>query len=283
MVITCPKCGAQIEMEPPPPPPHRKKEPKAPEAKPEKASEKPRPPAPGEPDKAGKKGRHAPPPPGGPAGQARKPKGAPTPPPPPEILIEQSDKFIADLDGMESSEESVSVKRMEILLKQFDKDSDGKLSAEERAAAKKEITKRKADFQRRENKFVKSMMTKFDKDDDGKLSEAEVREFVVYQRKASAEARSRGVPPHLGREPATRIPVEFFKSLGLDAKTMTFEQRHLVFGELKQIYAKGLKSHDANSDGKLDKKEVKALMETEAFKSEIEGLKAKLAKPKAGQ
>ena len=130
-------------------------------------------------------------------------------------------------------------------------------AVEERAAAKKEITKRKADFQRRENKFVKSMMTKFDKDDDGKLSEAEFREFVVYQRKASAEARSRGVPPHLGREPATRIPVEFFKSLGLDAKTMTFEQRHLVFGELKQIYAKGLKSHDANSDGKLDKKEVK--------------------------
>ena len=274
--IVCPKCGAQIELKAPPPPPH-KRSPKD-DADLKKEKDGPRPPAP-EADKGPKGKPVAPDAPKPPKDKARKPRG--NPPPPPEILVEQSEKFMSDLDGAESSDEMVSV-RMEILLKRFDKDGDGKLSEDERAAAKKEISKRKADFEKRENKFVKNMMAKFDKDDDGKLSEPEFKEFIVYQRTVSAEAR-KDMPQRFGKDAGPKIPVEFFKALGVEAKSLNFKERHLVFGNFKKIYAKGLKQFDADSNGKLDKEELKSMMDSESFKADMAKLQSQLQKGKGGK
>ena len=155
-------------------------------------------------------------------------------------------------------------------------------SEDERAAAKKEISKRKADFEKRENKFVKNMMANFDKDDDGKLSEPEFKEFIVYQRTVSAEAR-KDMPQRFGKDAGPKIPVEFFKALGVEAKSLNFKERHLVFGNFKKIYAKGLKQFDADSNGKLDKEELKSMMDSESFKADMAKLQSQLQKGKGGK
>ena len=61
------------------------------------------------------------------------------------------------------------------MLKKFDKDGDGKLSEEERSAARAEMQKRReADGQKGSRGERRAeMLKKFDKDGDGKLSEEE--------------------------------------------------------------------------------------------------------------
>ncbi len=64
--------------------------------------------------------------------------------------------------------------RKEAMLKKFDKDGDGKLSEEERAAMRAEIQKRRGEGGKGPNPERRAeMMKKFDKDGDGKLSEEE--------------------------------------------------------------------------------------------------------------
>ena len=63
-------------------------------------------------------------------------------------------------------------KRQEALLKKFDKDGDGKLSKEERAAAKEFKDKRRGE-EGRGGKFRGKIMRRFDKDGDHKLNETE--------------------------------------------------------------------------------------------------------------
>ncbi len=60
--------------------------------------------------------------------------------------------------------------RMKKLLERFDKDGDGKLNEEERAAALEGFMNRVDDFQ---GKHKKKLLEKYDKDGDGKLSEKE--------------------------------------------------------------------------------------------------------------
>ncbi|OYV04797.1 MAG: hypothetical protein CFE26_14980 [Verrucomicrobiales bacterium VVV1] len=66
------------------------------------------------------------------------------------------------------------------ILKQFDKDGDGKLSEDERAAMRTAGEARKAEFE-------KKMLEKFDTDKDGKLSDEE--------KKAAREAGGFGPGP----------------------------------------------------------------------------------------
>lgn len=64
--------------------------------------------------------------------------------------------------------------RKEAMLKKFDKDGDGKLSAEEKAAMKAEMQKRRGEGGKGPDAARRAeMMKKFDKDGDGKLSEEE--------------------------------------------------------------------------------------------------------------
>ena len=65
--------------------------------------------------------------------------------------------------------------RMKKMLERFDKDGDGKLSEEERAAARAEMQKRREAGGLKGNGAEKraEMLKKFDKDGDGKLSDDE--------------------------------------------------------------------------------------------------------------
>lgn len=64
--------------------------------------------------------------------------------------------------------------RKEAMLKKFDKDGDGKLNDEEKAAMKAEWQKRRGEGGKGPDAARRAeMMKKFDKDGDGKLSEEE--------------------------------------------------------------------------------------------------------------
>ena len=64
--------------------------------------------------------------------------------------------------------------RKAAMLKKFDKDGDGKLSDEEKAAMKAEMQKRRGEGGKGPDAARRAeMMKKFDKDGDGKLSEEE--------------------------------------------------------------------------------------------------------------
>jgi Ca2+-binding EF-hand superfamily protein len=70
-------------------------------------------------------------------------------------------------------------KKHEALLKKFDKDGDGKLSKEERAAAKEFKDKRKGE-EGRGGKLRGKILRRFDKDGDHKLSDAERAALKKY-------------------------------------------------------------------------------------------------------
>jgi len=94
----------------------------------------------------------------------------------PEEMLKKFDK---DGDGKLSEEEkaaakaAIDEKRPELkanMLEKFDKDKDGKLSDEEKAEMKKAMEERRAEMK-------KKMLEKFDKDKDGKLSDEEKAEM----------------------------------------------------------------------------------------------------------
>lgn len=87
------------------------------------------------------------------AGAQDKPKRGGGGPVPPEIL----EKFDADKDGKLSKEEREAARAARE--KEFDKDGDGKLNDEERKALREDNRKK--------------FMARFDKDGDGKLSDEE--------------------------------------------------------------------------------------------------------------
>jgi Ca2+-binding EF-hand superfamily protein len=80
----------------------------------------------------------------------------------------------AEMDGATAENASMPPQRQAEIMKRFDKNGDGKLDEDEKAAAKEynrnETTGRQA--KRREH-LGKRALEKFDKDGDGKLNEAE--------------------------------------------------------------------------------------------------------------
>lgn len=94
---------------------------------------------------------------------------------PPEVI----DKFDKDGDGKLSDDERAAAreamkdhheKRHEWMIEKFDKDGDGKLSEEEKEAME---AARKA----KHEEFKKEMLKKYDKDGDGELSDEEKEEM----------------------------------------------------------------------------------------------------------
>ena len=69
------------------------------------------------------------------------------------------------------------------LMKQFDKDGDGRLNDEERAEAMKALKDKTADLEQMRKKFAQEIIAKFDKDGDGKLSREERRAMFDEARK----------------------------------------------------------------------------------------------------
>ena len=84
-------------------------------------------------------------------------------------------------------------KKKEALLKKFDKDGDGKLSKEERAAAKEFKAKRRGE-EGRGGKLRGKILRRFDKDGDHKLNDAEresLKKFLDSHREGKRSKRGR--------------------------------------------------------------------------------------------
>ena len=81
------------------------------------------------------------------------------------------------------------------ILKEFDKDGDGKLNDEERAAMMAEFQKRRAN-----DPQYQEMLKRFDKDGDGKLNDEE--------RKAMMEERAKHMHQKDATPPAAGAPVK---------------------------------------------------------------------------
>ena len=83
--------------------------------------------------------------------------------------------------------------KKEALLRKFDKDGDGKLSEQERAAAKEFKAKRRSE-EGRGGKLRARILRRFDKDGDHKLSDAEresLKKFLDSHREGKRSRRGR--------------------------------------------------------------------------------------------
>ena len=119
------------------------------------------------------------------------------------------EKFDKDGDGKLSDEEKAAARKaMEAsrraeMLKKFDKDGDGKLSDEEKAAARKAMEERRGGKGAPTDRRA-AMLKKFDKDGDGKLSDEE----KAAARKAMEASRAKQRPDGAKRRRAGAKPAE---------------------------------------------------------------------------
>lgn len=81
-----------------------------------------------------------------------------------------------DLDADSSANDGARAKRQAELLKRYDKNGDGKLDENEKAAAKMEMQKAREEIGPRIRQRV---MERFDADHDGKLNDAEMKAAIA--------------------------------------------------------------------------------------------------------
>ena len=135
------------------------------------------------------------------------------------------------------------------LLKEFDKDGDGKLNDEERKAM---MAARHAQME----KFMKAREKEFDKDGDGKLNDEERKAMMVELQKRRANG------------PQYQEMIKRFDKDG-DGK-LNDEERAAMMAELQKRRANDprfqemLKRFDKDGDGKLNDEERKAMMAEQA-------------------
>jgi Ca2+-binding EF-hand superfamily protein len=121
----------------------------------------------------------------------------------------------------------------EEMMKKFDKDGDGKLNEEERAAVREEMKRRKD-----------ALLKKFDADGDGKLSDAE-REKIRKQ----LPGKGRKLPP--------QILAKFDKD---GDGELDDEERAVAKKAWEARKEEALEKFDADVDGKLNPEERRAAM-----------------------
>lgn len=148
------------------------------------------------------------------------------------------------------------------LMKQFDKDGDGRLNAEERKAAIEAIKNKSVNLDGLRQKHVDDIMNKFDKDGDGKLDKAELSAFLDAQRKMLEERRRRMGPRRLPKE----IIAEFDKDG--DGKLNT-EERKAMFKHAREKREALIKKYDTDGDGVLNDSERDKLIEDPEVKKQM--------------
>jgi Ca2+-binding EF-hand superfamily protein len=131
----------------------------------------------------------------------------------------------------------------EEMMKKFDKDGDGKLNEEERAAVREEMKGRKDE-----------LLKKFDADGDGKLSDAE-REKIRKQ----LPGKGRKLPPP--------ILAKFDKD---GDGELNDEERAVAKKAWEARKEEALEKFDADGDGKLNPQERRAAMKAFQQKGELE-------------
>lgn len=140
--------------------------------------------------------------------------------------------------------------REKMMLKRFDKDGDGKLNAEEKAAMENE---------------KKETMTKFDKDGDGVLNAEERKAMMEERRKAmvapegkEGEVKREGAGMRQGAGFAPEAREKMLKKFDKDGDgKLNEEERKAMMDERKAMTDK----FDADKDGKLNEEERAKLME----------------------
>ena len=143
------------------------------------------------------------------------------------------------------------------LMKQFDKNGDGRLDEQERAEAKKAINEKRADLQQMRKKFAKDIIAKFDKDGDGKLDETELMAFMEEQRKAF-ESDRQNRRPRKEFAPSKEMLAKFDKDG--DGK-ISRQERRAMFEQAHKKREALLKKYDEDGDGKLSEAEKTKLIQ----------------------
>lgn len=164
--------------------------------------------------------------------------------------------------GAEKAEPAADIAGLDLrtriqLMKQFDRDGDGRLSEGERAEAMKALREKTADLAEMRKKFAREIIAKFDKDGDGKLDENELIEFMEEQRKAFESGRQRRGPR---REftPPKEILARFDKDG--DGK-LSRQERRSMFEEARKKREELFKKYDKDGDGKLSDAEKTRLIQ----------------------
>ncbi len=139
------------------------------------------------------------------------------------------------------------------LLKQFDKDGDGRLNKDERELARKSMKDKVADFSQMRQKHAKDVISKFDKDGDGKLSETELASFLDQQRKMFEKMRN--------RRPGRNLPKEVLAKFDKDGDgVLNREERMAMFRDARERRAALVNKYDKDGDGKLSEEEKSELV-----------------------
>lgn len=158
----------------------------------------------------------------------------------------------SDVSGLDA-QGSATAKML--LLKQFDKDGDGRLNKAERAEARKAMKGKMADFEQIRRKHAKDIVARFDRDGDGKLSEEELIPFLEEQRKMFEGFHRRRAM----RERA--IPKEILAKYDRDGDgKLSREERKAMFEDARARREALLKKYDRDGDGKLSEEERSELV-----------------------
>lgn len=143
------------------------------------------------------------------------------------------------------------------LMKQFDKDGDGRLNEEERAAAREVIKNKSADLEQLKKNHAKDVIKKFDVDGDGKLDQEELSAFLDEQRKLFNKQR-RSMGPRRNFKPSKEMLAKFDKNG--DGKIDDTERR-AMFQEARARREALIKKYDADGDGRLSDAERNNLIQ----------------------
>ena len=143
------------------------------------------------------------------------------------------------------------------LMKQFDKDGDGRLNEEERAAAREAIKNKSADLEQLKKNHAKDVIKKFDVDGDGKLDQEELSAFLDEQRKLFNKQR-RSMGPRRNFKPSKEMLAKFDKNG--DGKIDNTERR-AMFQEARARREALIKKYDADGDGRLSDAERNNLIQ----------------------
>lgn len=142
------------------------------------------------------------------------------------------------------------------LMKQFDKNGDGRLDAQEREAARKSMKEKKIDLAKLKEKHVENVIKKFDKDGDGKLDSNEVASFLEEQRKMLDERRS-AMMRRNNRKPPAEILAKFDKNG--DGK-LDAEERKAIRKDAMQRRKALFDKYDQDKDGKFSDAEKEQVL-----------------------
>lgn len=143
------------------------------------------------------------------------------------------------------------------LMKQFDKDGDGRLNEQERAAAREALKDKSADLEQLKKNHAKDVIKKFDVDGDGKLDQTELSAFLDEQRKLFDKQRKH-IPPRRNFKPSKEMLAKFDKNG--DGK-LDGNERRAMFQHARAKREALIKKYDADGDGKLSDAERNNLIQ----------------------